>query len=138
MEPIERRDFLKKITISGLGSLLLSQLPLDGFQKAFANFDPINVENPLKFYPSRNWEKTYRDLWKYDSEFSFLCAPNDTHNCLLKAHVKNNTVVRIAPSYSFHKATDLQGTKASARWEPRCCQKGLALPGFNRILCIWG
>ena len=128
MEPIERRDFLKKITISGLGGLLLSQLPLDGFQKAFANFDPINVENPLKFYPSRNWEKTYRDLWKYDSEFSFLCAPNDTHNCLLKAHVKNNTVVRIAPSYSFHKATDLQGTKASARWEPRCCQKGLALP----------
>lgn len=122
-----RRKFLKNFALSGAGYLILSQLPLAGFQEAFANFDPVDVKNPLKFYPDRNWEKTYRDLWKYDSEFTFLCAPNDTHNCLLKAHVKNDTIVRIAPSYAFSQATDLQGNQASARWEPRCCQKGLAL-----------
>lgn len=122
-----RRKFIKNFALSGLGAVVVSQLPLAGFQKAFAHFEPLDVTNPLKFYPKRDWEKTYRDLWKFDSEFTFLCAPNDTHNCLLKAHVKNDTVVRIAPSYGFAGASDLQGNEASARWDPRCCQKGLAL-----------
>ncbi|MBL8114613.1 MAG: hypothetical protein JNK60_17160, partial [Acidobacteria bacterium] len=43
------------------------------------------VSNPLAVYPDRGWEKVYRDLWKYDSTFTFTCAPNDTHNCLLRA-----------------------------------------------------
>lgn len=122
-----RRKFLKNAALSGLGSFVLSSLPTEGFSKVFSYFDPIDIKNPLKFYPDRDWEKTYRDLWSYDTEFGFLCAPNCTHNCLLKAHVKNNTIVRIAPSYGFSKAEDLQGHTASARWEPRCCQKGLAL-----------
>ncbi len=123
----DRRSFLKNITLTGAGAFALSQMNLDGFNKAFAYFEPMDIKNPLAAYPDREWEKVYRDLWKYDSEFSFLCAPNDTHNCLLTAHVKNNTIVRIAPSYGFSKAGDLQGNTASARWEPRCCQKGLAL-----------
>lgn len=121
-----RRKFLKTLAFSSTGSIILSQLSCD-FGEKFSLFEPIDVANPLAAYPNRDWEKTYRDLWKYDSEFTFLCAPNDTHNCLLKAHVKNNTVVRIAPSFGFSKAEDLQGNRASARWEPRCCQKGLAL-----------
>ncbi|MFQ5974143.1 MAG: molybdopterin-dependent oxidoreductase, partial [Alphaproteobacteria bacterium] len=36
-------------------------------------------------------------------------------------------VTRIAPTYGYHKATDLDGNRASRRWDPRCCQKGLAL-----------
>lgn len=124
---MERRKFLRDMTLSGLGTAALSSLSFDSFGKAFAFFDPMDIKNPLVAYPARDWEKTYRDLWNYDSEFTFLCAPNDTHNCLLKAHVKNDTVVRIAPSYGFSQAEDLQGNKASARWEPRCCQKGLAL-----------
>lgn len=122
-----RRKFLKNFALSGISTAVLSQISLDGFNKVFAHFDPVDVKNPLKGYPNRDWEKTYRDLWKYDTEFSFLCAPNDTHNCLLQAHVKNNTIVRIAPSYGFSEATDLQENQASARWDPRCCQKGLAL-----------
>lgn len=122
-----RRKFLKNLAFSSTGVFVLSQMHIDGFKQAFAFFDPIDIKNPLAFYPQRDWEKTYRDLWKYDSEFTFLCAPNDTHNCLLKAHVKNDTVIRIAPSFGFSKASDLQGNTASARWEPRCCQKGLAL-----------
>lgn len=122
-----RRKFLKSSLISGTGTIILSQLPFEGFSKMFSFFDPLDINNPLAAYPNRDWEKTYRDMWQYDDEFTFLCAPNDTHNCLLKAHVKNGAVIRIAPSYGYSKAEDLQGNNPTARWEPRCCQKGLAL-----------
>lgn len=89
--------------------------------------EPLSVDNPLSGYPSRGWEKVYRDLYRSDSTFTFLCAPNDTHNCLLRAHVKHGIVTRIAPSMGYHEATDLDGNRASQRWDPRCCQKGLAL-----------
>src|SRR3970040_600261 len=118
-----RRSFLK-LGLSGLGALFFAS---NVFGEISTFFDPVDVENPLAFYPNRGWEKTFKDLWRYDSECSFLCAPNDTHNCLLKAQVKNNVVVRLAPSFGYSKATDLQGNQASCRWEPRCCQKGLAL-----------
>jgi nitrate reductase alpha subunit len=69
----------------------------------------------------------YRDLFQPDWSYVFLCAPNDTHNCLLRAYVKNDVVVRIGPTYGFGLAEDLHGNRASHRWDPRCCQKGLAL-----------
>ncbi|MBI2350649.1 MAG: molybdopterin oxidoreductase, partial [Deltaproteobacteria bacterium] len=85
------------------------------------------IENPLAAYPNRDWEKVYRDLWKYDSTFTFLCAPNDTHNCILNAYVRDGVVTRIGPTMKYGEATDLYGTKVSHRWDPRVCQKGLAL-----------
>lgn len=88
---------------------------------------PTDVPNPLAGYPNRDWEKTYRDIFKVDSKFTFLCAPNDTHNCLLEAHVKNGIIVRIGPTFGYGKAEDLYGNRSSHRWDPRICQKGLAL-----------
>ncbi len=88
---------------------------------------PMAIENPLVSYPNRDWERAYRGIFKPDSSFVFLCAPNDTHNCLLRGHVKNGVVVRIGPTYGYGKAQDLYGNKASHRWDPRLCQKGLAL-----------
>ena len=85
------------------------------------------IGNPLDVYPNRDWEKIYRQQFGYDSSFHFLCAPNDTHNCLLKAYVKNGVITRIGPSYGYGKAQDIYGNCASSRWEPRLCQKGLAL-----------
>ena len=85
------------------------------------------IANPLGFYPNRAWERAYRDLYQVDSEYTFLCAPNDTHNCLLRAYTKNGVIVRIEPSYGYGKAKDLDGNRASSRWDPRACQKGLAL-----------
>ena len=81
----------------------------------------------MEFYPERDWEKIYRNQFKYDSYFHFLCAPNDTHNCLLRAYVKNGVVTRIGPSYGYGKARDIYGNQASHRWDPRLCQKGLAM-----------
>ncbi|MEM2237465.1 MAG: hypothetical protein QXR26_02270 [Candidatus Caldarchaeum sp.] len=58
--------------------------------------------------------------------FHYLCAPNDTHGCLLKASVKNGVVVYVDPSYGYGKATDIFGNRASARWDPRACISGLS------------
>ncbi|MDP2645554.1 MAG: molybdopterin-dependent oxidoreductase [Desulfobacterales bacterium] len=118
---LSRRTFLKLTAGTGTGVLLA------GFQPALAAFLEPNTDSPLEFYPNRNWEHVYRNIYKADSEFHFLCAPNDTHNCLLKAHVKNGVITRISPSYRYGEATDLDGNKASARWDPRICQKGVGL-----------
>jgi nitrate reductase / nitrite oxidoreductase, alpha subunit len=118
-----RRAFLFRMAASGVGTALLSS----SAAAMLGDLTATIIDNPLSKYPNRGWEKVYRDLYKSDSTFSFLCAPNDTHNCLLYAHVKNGVVTRISPTYGFGKATDLDGNKATGRWDPRCCQKGLAL-----------
>jgi nitrate reductase alpha subunit len=95
---------------------------------AFNFLEPLQVQNPLRSYPNRGWERAYRDLYAYDSTFSFTCAPNDTHNCLLKGYVRSGTLVRIGPTFGYGKAKDVDGARgATHRWDPRCCQKGLAL-----------
>lgn len=117
---ISRRAFLKTAG-AGVGVLIMSE-------PAFALLKPRgDIENPLDYYPDRDWEKVYRDIYSYDSTFTFLCAPNDTHNCLLKAYVKNGVVLYLGPSFGYGKAKDIYGNQASHRWDPRCCQKGLAM-----------
>lgn len=117
---ISRRDFLKLCAQCGVAATAAAVFPT----KLLA---VDRIENPLEFYPKRDWEKVYRNIFACDSSFCFLCAPNDTHNCLLKAHVKNGVITRIGPSFGYGKATDIYGNQASCRWDPRCCQKGLAL-----------
>ncbi|RMF85017.1 MAG: hypothetical protein D6736_18135 [Nitrospinota bacterium] len=121
---LTRRSFLQLGLASGT-SVLLTQR--QAFADIFTFFQPVQVGNPLATYPNRGWERVYRDLYRYDSSFVFLCAPNDTHNCLLRAQVKNGVAVRIAPTFGYGQATDIYGNQASHRWDPRCCQKGLAL-----------
>ena len=117
-EGYDRRSFFKLLSLAGIGSLI-------GTARDAWAVD--RVENPLRNYPSREWERAYRELWQHDGSFVFTCAPNDTHNCHLKAHLKNGVVVRIMPTYRYGEARDLQGNQASGRWDPRCCNKGIAL-----------
>src|SRR6516162_5044940 len=78
--PMDRRDFLKAaLSLSSTGLLA---------PKLWA-FDVTSVENPLGVYPSRGWEQVYRDQYRYDSTFTWVCAPNDTHMCRLRAFVRN-------------------------------------------------
>lgn len=116
-----RRSFLQAAAGVGLTFLAEDALAMSRF------LVPVRVGNPLESYPNREWEKVYRDLYNYDSSFHFLCAPNDTHNCYLRAYVKNGVAVRLDPSFGYGKATDYYGNQASHRWDPRCCQKGLAM-----------
>jgi nitrate reductase alpha subunit len=113
-----RRQFLDLVAAAGLGGFALSADQAWGLQAP---------SNPLATYPNRDWETTYRDLFAYDSTFTFTCAPNDTHNCLLKAHVRQGVVTRIGPTMRYGDATDLAGNRTTHRWDPRVCQKGLAL-----------
>ncbi len=118
---VSRRAFMKITTGAGISMMLA------GYQSdLFAFLEPAS-DNPLESYPDRNWEKIFRNIYETDGEYHFLCAPNDTHNCLLKAHVKNGVITRISPSYRYGEATDLYGNKASPRWDPRICQKGSGL-----------
>lgn len=119
----QRRRFLELAGTAGFGALLC---PTELFAQ-YRYLSPVAVENPLAAYPDRDWERMYRDIYRTDRSFVFLCCPNDTHNCLLNAFVKNGVVVRIEPTYGYNKARDLYGNQASARWDPRCCQKGLVL-----------
>jgi len=118
-----KRRFLKLAAAAGFGAMTS---PADLFAQ-YRYLAPVSVENPLKHYPNRDWERMYRDIYRHDKTFVFMCCPNDTHNCLLNAFVKNNVVVRIEPTYGYGKAQDLYGNRASLRWDPRCCQKGLVL-----------
>ena len=115
---VNRRQFLEALSAAGFGAFVLS---------ARSGWSLDSVTNPLAVYPDRGWERVYHDLWKYDSKFCFTCAPNDTHNCILNAYVRSGVVTRIGPSMKYGQAEDLEGNKASHRWDPRVCQKGLAL-----------
>lgn len=121
---VSRRNFLKWSlggAVVTLGTLQLGYA-LDGLTPA------VSVDNPLLSYPNRDWEAVYRDIYKTDHSYHFMCTPNCTHNCLLRAEVKNDVVVRVAPSMRYNEATDIYGTKASQRWDPRICNKGTILP----------
>ena len=76
---VTRREFLEAVAAGGFAAWRPRPRKAWGLDA---------VANPLAAYPDRDWERVYRDLWKYDSTFTFLCAPNDTHNCLLNAYVR--------------------------------------------------
>jgi nitrate reductase alpha subunit len=114
----DRRQFLDAARSAGLLGFIASAARAWGLEEP---------TNPLERYPDRDWERVYRDLYAHDSTFHFVCAPNDTHNCLLKAFVRKGVVTRIGPSMRYGEAQDLDGLGATHRWDPRICQKGLAL-----------
>jgi nitrate reductase alpha subunit len=73
---ISRRGFLK---ISG--ATVASVAAAMAFERMAFLQSIDSVDNPLAFYPNRCRETTYRDQFRSDSDFFFVCAPNDTHNC---------------------------------------------------------
>ena len=127
-ESVNRRDFIKRSGMVGAGISAASMLPLRFLQ---AQVPDDGVPNPLAAYPNRNWEKLYRDQYRYDSAFSWVCAPNDTHNCRVQAHVRNGVIVRMSEQFDVGQYSDLYGNKASYNWGNRHCAKGYT---FHRIV----
>ncbi len=124
---LSRRSFLQRSGLAGAGITAAQFLPL-----RFLQAQPTeDVVNPLAHYPNRQWEQLYRDQYAYDRQFSWVCAPNDTHNCRITAHVRNGVIVRLGEQYDVHTYTDLYGRHASAAWGNRHCAKGYT---FHRIL----
>ena len=122
---LTRRQLLKLVPPAAAAAAVAATLPSVVF--ASHHLRPIDPNlNPLDSYPNRGWEEVYRELYSDDLTFHFLCAPNDTHGCLLKAHAKNGVVKWVDPSYGYGQATDLYGNRASPRWDPRICISGHA------------
>lgn len=116
MPEISRREFLK---LSGVSALTLALANLD-----LRLLDPIDVTNPLAAYPDRNWEQVYRDQYRYDSSFTYVCSPNDTHACRMRAFVRNGIILRSETNYDVGNYRDLYGNSATPHWHPRGCKKG--------------
>ncbi|MEK7797807.1 MAG: twin-arginine translocation signal domain-containing protein, partial [Nitrospirota bacterium] len=116
---LTRRQFLK--TSAGtIAALAIAD-------KAFAltALQPvIEVGNPLGEYPDRSWERVYHDQYRYDSSFSYICSPNDTHACRVRAFVRNGVVMRIEQNYDHQTYEDLYGNRGTFAWNPRMCLKG--------------
>ncbi len=90
----------------------------------FNLFEPVSVDNPLAAYPSRGWEKVYRDQYRYDSSFTWVCSPNCTHECRLRAFVRNGVMLRSEQNYDSGRVADLYGNRATSHWNPRGCPNG--------------
>src|ERR1041384_1862648 len=106
-DSLSRRDFIKRTSVAGAGAYAVSTLPLKFLQAK------EGIDNPLAFYPNRDWEKIYRDQYAYNSSFYWICAPNDTHNCRASAYLRNGVIVRMGDQYDVGKTQDLYGNKAS-------------------------
>jgi len=115
---LTRREFLEMASGTVGGLVVAQAIPLRLLQPL------ATIENPLGFYPDRNWEKVYRDQYRYDSSFTFVCSPNDTHHCRLRAFVRNGVIMRIEQNYDVQRYADLYGNTATPAWNPRGCLKG--------------
>ena len=117
---LSRRRFLEACAMAS-GSIWL------GSGAPGCAFAPVNVANPLGEYPDRGWEKVYLDQYHYDSTFTWLCAPNDTHMCRLRAFVRNGVMLRSEQNYDHDRCGDLYGNHATKAWNPRGCPKGYTM-----------
>src|SRR5207244_2812653 len=84
----------------------------------------IEVGNPLGEYPDRSWERVYHDQYRYDSSFTYVCTPNDTHACRVRAFVRNGVVMRVEQNYDHQTYEDLYGNRGTFAHNPRMCLKG--------------
>src|SRR3972149_2290962 len=121
---LTRREVVKSGVV-GVGAVAAASL---GGSLVLNILRPLpDIPNPLEHYPNRDWEQVYRDQYRYDSTFTFVCAPNDTHNCRLRAFVRNGVITRIEQNYDSGRYKDQLGNTASVHWNPRGCPKGYTL-----------
>ncbi len=113
---MQRREFMQT-ALAALGSSGI-------FGQRLWAFEPVSIANPLGAYPDRDWEQVYRDQYKVDRSFTWVCAPNDTHNCRMRAFVRNGVVIRSEQAYEGGICGDLYGNTDTVHWNPRGCSKG--------------
>ena len=118
---ISRKRFLA-------GSGATAAILLKAADPLFALLRPIeSTDNPLDHYPDRDWERVYLDQYRYDRSFTYVCSPNDTHACRVRAIVRNGIVIRTEQNYDIGRYADLDGNQATNNWNPRMCPKGFTI-----------
>ncbi len=128
---LSRRQFLKGSAGVVAGAVTWGALDPSLDETALASFPTLvpiqKLGNPLESYPNRDWENVYEDQYSYDSSFTWVCSPNDTHACRLRAFVKNGVVLRSEQNYDSGNVSDLYGNQATRAWNPRGCGKGYTM-----------
>ena len=72
---VSRRDFVKTVGASA------AYVSFCGAVWKARTLEPAkDIENPLAQYPDRNWERIYRDQYRYDSSFTYVQLPCDCQN----------------------------------------------------------
>ena len=107
---LNRRSFIAALAGAGAAGL---QLGCGLFEGEGGLASIVSVDNPLAAYPQRGWESIYRDQYRYDRSFTWVCAPNDTHMCRMRAFVRNGVIVRMEQNYDVQKYADLYGNRAT-------------------------
>ncbi|MFQ6675445.1 MAG: molybdopterin-dependent oxidoreductase [Fidelibacterota bacterium] len=115
-----RREFLKMGTVGLGGATLMWSSPVNLFYLK----NLASIDNPLGFYPNRGWEKIYRNQYRFDDSFTFICSPNCTHECRLRGFVRNGVMIRTEQNYDNHRIRDLYGNQCTYAWNPRGCSNG--------------
>src|SRR3989442_94901 len=116
---VTRRQFMKA-SVGTIAALAIADKAL-----ALTALQPVvEVDNPLGEYPDRSWERVYHDQYRYDSSFTYCCSPNDTHQCRVRAFVRNGVVMRVEQNYDHQTYEDLYGNRGTFAWNPRMCLKG--------------
>ena len=128
MSGMSRREFLVVGAVTTVG---VASYPL------LRNLQAIEtVDNPLDVYPFRGWEQVYRDQYAYDSSFTFICSPNDTHACRLRAFTRNGVIQRLEQNYDVGRYADQSTahTGSSSPWSERVGRSGptMASPSSRR------
>ena len=118
---LNRRSFLAALAGAGAAGV---QIGCGLFEGAGGLESIVAVDNPLAAYPERGWESVYHDQYRYDRSFAWVCAPNDTHMCRMRAFLRNGVIVRTEQNYDVHRYGDLYGNRSTAHWNPRGCPKG--------------
>lgn len=119
-----RRAFLQWL---GMGAAASAY----GLPPEFRMLESVDDSNPLSRSVDRDWETIYHDQYKYDSTFDWVCSPNDTHACRVRAYKRNGIVVRSGSTYDYQDYADIYGNHATPNWNPRQCAKGYT---FHRVL----
>lgn len=116
---LSRRQFLK-VSAGTVAAAAIADKAL-----ALTALQPVvEVDNPLGEYPDRSWERVYHDQYRYDSSFTWVCSPNDTHACRIRAFVRNGVVMRVEQNYDHQTYEDLYGNRGTFAHNPRMCLKG--------------
>jgi nitrate reductase alpha subunit len=120
-----RRSFLQWLGMGAAASAF-------GLPAELRMLEPVDDDaNPLSRSVDRDWETIYHDQYKYDSTFDWVCSPNDTHACRVRAYKRNGIVVRSGSTYDYQDYADIYGNHATPNWNPRQCAKGYT---FHRVL----
>ncbi len=99
---VARRQFLKvsagSVAVAAVGDKVLAPTALQ---------PAVEVDNPLADHPDRSWEQVYHDHYRYDSSFTWVCSPNDTHDCRIRSFVRNGVVMRVEQNYDHQTYENL-------------------------------